>query len=138
MIQNVKCLLPTLLFTKQNEFYGKVTEIKSFWSAFTLFAAWYMVKEGLEGTCRTSLLYPFASKPRKAACGLRAGETRTPGLSQHPANVAGLVCIAPGSVRWSAGSGRESRGERSSGIAARFPFASPGPETDWQQQRDPT
>ena len=98
-----------------------------------------IINEGLEGTCRTSLLHPFTSKPHKAACGLHAGKTRSPGLSEPPASVAGSVCIALGSVRWSGGSGRGALAERGSvwgsGIAARFSFASPGPGTDWQRQQ---
>lgn len=61
------------------------------------------------------------------------------GLSEPPASVAGFACIALGSVRWSRGSGRESLRERSwagGSIAARFPFPSPGPGTDWQRQQE--
>ena len=65
-----------------------------------------IIKEGLERTCRTSLLHPFNSKPRKAACGLRADKMRSPGLSEPLASVAGFVCMALGSVRW-----REALGE---------------------------
>lgn len=38
-----------------------------------------IIKEGWEGTCGTWLLHPFTSKPCREACGLHAGETRSPG-----------------------------------------------------------